>query len=100
MRRCAGLDVLSPYEAGPCSDANLEDLFRLMDAPQFCASYGCLVIDSPPFLGADPGQLVVAADGFLVVSRAEPLAHRTLPAFLELVQRSQVSGRRNCAASC
>jgi cellulose biosynthesis protein BcsQ len=84
-----GLDVLSPYEAGPCSDANLEDLFRLMDAPQFGASYGCVVIDSPPFLGANPGQLVGAADGFIVVSRAEPLAHRTLPAFLELVQRSQ-----------
>jgi len=84
-----GLDVLSPYEAGPCSDADLDDLLRLMDAPDFQASYGCVVIDSPPFLGANPGQLVGACDGLVIVERAEPLAHRTLPAFLELVQRSR-----------
>ena len=84
-----GLDVLSPYEAGACSDADLDDLLRLLDAPPFRASYGCLVVDSPPFLGANPGQLVGACDGYIVVMRAEPLAHRTLPAFLELVQRAR-----------
>ena len=102
-----GLDVLSPYEAGPCSDADLDDLLRLMDAPPFRASYGCLVIDSPPFLGANPSQLVGACDGLVIVVRAEPLAHRTLPAFMELVQRrgrpagadawnpADAAGRRN-----
>ena len=84
-----GLDVLSPYEAGACSDADLDDLLRLLNTPQFQASYGCLVVDAPPFLGANPGQLVGACDGYVVVMRAEPLAHRTLPAFLELVQRSR-----------
>lgn len=84
-----GLDVLSPYEAGPCSDGDFDDLVRLMDAPQFGASYGCLVVDAPPFLGANASQLVGACDGLIVVLRAEPLAHRTLPAFLELVQRSR-----------
>jgi cellulose biosynthesis protein BcsQ len=84
-----GLDVLSPYEDGHCSDADFDDLVRLIDAPQFAASYGCLIVDAPPFLGANPCQLVGACDGLIVVSRAEPLAHRTLPAFLELVQRSQ-----------
>ncbi len=84
-----GLDVLSPYDAGPCSDADLDDLLRLTDAPPFQASYGCLVIDSPPFLGANPAQLVQACDGLLIVARAEPLAHRTLPAFLQLLQRSR-----------
>jgi len=84
-----GLDVLSPYEAGACSDADLDDLLRLLNAPQFQASYGCLVVDAPPFLGANPGQLVGACDGYVIVMRAEPLAHRTLPAFLELVQRSR-----------
>ncbi len=47
------------------------------------------MIDSPPFLGANPSQLVGACDGLVIVARAEPLAHRTLPAFLELVQRSR-----------
>ncbi len=84
-----GLDILSPYEAGPCSDADLDDLLRLTDAPAFQASYGCLVIDSPPFLGANPAQLVGACEGLVVVVRAEPQAHRTLPAFLELVERSR-----------
>ena len=36
-------------------------------------------------------QLVGACDGLIVVMRAEPLAHLTLPALLELVQR--VRGR-------
>ena len=84
-----GLDVLSPYEAGPCSDVDFGDLLRVMDAPPFQASYGCLVVDAPPFLGANPTQLVGAVDGLIIVVRAEPLAHRTLPAFLELVQRSR-----------
>jgi chromosome partitioning protein len=84
-----GLDVLSPYESGACSDAEFDDLLRLLESPQFQASYGCLIVDSPPFLGANPGQLVGACDGLIVVMRAEPLAHRTLPAFLELVQRAR-----------
>ncbi len=82
-----GLDVLSPYESGACSDAEFDGLLHLFDSPQFQASYGCLIVDSPPFLGTNPAQLVGACDGLIVVMRAEPLAHRTLPALLELVQR-------------
>ena len=84
-----GLDVFCPYEAGPCTDADLDDLLRLTDAPPFQDSYGCLVIDSPPFLGTNPAQLVQACNSLVIVARAEPSAHRTLPAFLELVQRSR-----------
>ena len=83
------LDVLSPYEAGACSDSDFDGLLHLLDAPPFRASYGCVVVDAPPFLGANPSQLVGACDGCVVVMRAEPLAHRTLPAFLELVNRSR-----------
>ena len=86
-----GLDVLSPYESGACSDAEFDALLHLLDSPQFQASYGCLIVDSPPFLGTNPAQLVGACDGLIVVMRAEPLAHLTLPALLELVQR--VRGR-------
>jgi chromosome partitioning protein len=82
-----GLDVLSPYESGACSDEEFDDLLHLFESPQFQASYGCLIVDSPPFLGTNPGQLVGACDGLIVVMRAEPSAYLTLPALLELVQR-------------
>ena len=51
-----GLDVLSPYEAGACSDADFDDLLRLLTTPQFQASYGCLVVDAPPFWAPTPAS--------------------------------------------
>lgn len=84
-----GLDVLSPYEQGGCSDDDLNHLLSLLSAPLVADCYGCLVVDTPPFLGANPGQLLGACDEFILVMRAEPLAYRTLPAFLELVQRAR-----------
>jgi chromosome partitioning protein len=83
-----GLDVLSPYEEGGCSDDALDDLLRVLATPTVQEGYGCLVVNTPPFLGANAGQLLSAADEYVLVMRAEPLAYRTLPAFLELVQRS------------
>ena len=84
-----GLDVLSPYEAGGCSDDELDRLFALLTTKAFQAGYGCLVVDTPPFMGANPGQLLATCDEFVIVMRAEPMAYRTLPAFLELVQRQK-----------
>ncbi len=87
-----GLDVLSPYEEGGCSDENLDDLLSLLSQPVFQKAYGCLIVDTPPFLGAKPAQLLAISDQFILVMRAEPMAYRTLPAFLELVQRSRKGG--------
>lgn len=84
-----GLDVLSPYDEGNCSDEELDQLLALLKAPSVQECYDCLVVNTPPFLGANPAQLVGTCDEFLLVMRAEPLACRTLPAFLELVQRSR-----------
>ena len=84
-----GLDVLSPYEAGGCSDDELDQLFALLTTDAFQKGYGCLVVDTPPFMGASPGQLLATCDEFVIVMRAEPMAYRTLPAFLELVQRQK-----------
>ena len=64
-----GLDVLSPYEAGACSDSDFDGLLRLLTTLPFRACYGCVVVDAPPFLGANPGQLVGACDGCVVVMR-------------------------------
>src|SRR5258708_462651 len=84
-----GLDVLGPYEDGGCSDEELAHLLALLAAPTFRECYGCLIVNVPPFLGANPGQLLGACDEFILVMRAEPLAYRTLPAFLELAQRAR-----------
>ncbi len=86
-----GLDVLSPYEDGGCPDADLGRLLALPEAAAFRTQYTCLVVDTPPFLGANPNQLLAACDEFIVVMRAEALAHRTLPALLELGQRSKTA---------
>lgn len=88
-----GLDVLSPYGDGACSDEEFDELLRLVTSPVPGRGYGCLIVDSPPFMGANPGQLLGSCDDLILVMRAEPMAYRTLPAFLELVQRSRRNGR-------
>jgi chromosome partitioning protein len=88
-----GLDVLSPYGDGACSDEEFDELLRLVASPVPGRGYSCLVVDSPPFMGANPGQLLGSCDDLVLVMRAEPMAYRTLPAFLELVQRSRKNGR-------
>jgi chromosome partitioning protein len=82
-----GLDVLSPYDGGGCSDDEMDGLVALLATPAFQKRYGCLIVDTPPFLGANPRQLLATCDEYILVMRAEPLASRTLPAFLKLVQR-------------
>lgn len=84
-----GLDVLSPYDEGGCTDDELTRLLQFLAIPAFAQTYACLVVDTPPFLGANPGPLLATCDEFILIMRAEPLAYRTLPAFLELVQRSR-----------
>jgi chromosome partitioning protein len=88
-----GLDVLSPYEDGSCTDEDFENLLRLLAAPEFRDGYDCLIVDAPPFLGAKPAQLLSACNEYVLVMRAEPNAYRTLPAFQELIQRSHRNGK-------
>jgi chromosome partitioning protein len=88
-----GLDVLSPYEEGRCSDQDLDRLLHALSTSALHDCYGCVIVDVPPFLGAKPEQLLGSCDELLLVMRAETLAYRTLPAFLELVQRSSREGK-------
>jgi chromosome partitioning protein len=88
-----GLDVLSPYGEGGCSDEQFDEVIRLVTASSPEGGYSCLVVDSPPFMGANPSQLLRSCDELILVMRAEAMAYRTLPAFLELVQRSRRDGR-------
>ncbi len=88
-----GLDVLSPYEEGRCTDEDFARLLRALATPAARQCYGCMIVDVPPFLGGNAAQLLSSCDDFLLVMRAEAMAYRTLPAFLELVQRSCPDGQ-------
>ncbi len=87
-----GLDVLSPYEEGGCSDEELGRLLALLGSAALEERYGALIVNTAPFMGANPGPLLATCTELLVVMRAEAMAYRTLPAFLELVQRSRGAG--------
>lgn len=88
-----GLDVLSPYDEGTCTDEDFAQILRAVAAPPIGQSYGCLLIDVPPFLGGSAAPLLASCDDFLLVLRAEEMAYRTFPAFQELIQRSSPDGR-------
>src|SRR5207248_8539960 len=77
-----------PYEEGGCSDEDFDRVLQLLGLDAFRESYDCLIVNAPPFLGARPTELLASCDEYVLVIQAEPLAHRTMPAFLELVQRS------------
>jgi len=89
-----GLDVFSPYEEGGCSDEDFDRVLQLLGLDAFRESYDCLIVNGPPFLGGRPAELLASCDEFVIVMQAEPLAHRTMPAFLEMVQRSSPSAGR------
>ena len=84
----ANLDVFNPYEEGGCTDEDFDRVLQLLALDAFSESYDCLIINAPPFLGGRPAELLASCDDYLIVMQAEPLAYRTMPAFLELVQRS------------
>jgi chromosome partitioning protein len=87
-----GLDVLCPYGGEHCPDADFERLLRALATPALQQFHGCLIVDVPPFMGGNAAQLLALCDEFLLVMRAEAMAYRTLPALLELVQRSSRDG--------
>jgi len=88
-----GLDIVSPYDDGCCADEDLDNVLKVLASPDFAERCGCLIVGAPPFLGANPAQLLAACDEYLIVMRAESTAPRMLPAFLELVQRNKSAAR-------
>lgn len=89
---CSGvhprMDVFSPYEEGGCNDDDLDRLLQLLSLDAFKESYDCLIVNAPPFFGGRSAPLLASCDEFIVIMQAEPLAYRTMPAFLEMVQRA------------
>ena len=91
-----GLDVLAvPYaDAAPSADA-LADTLRALESDSLRARYSQIILDAAPATaGAAARQLLAAADEVIVVLRAEPLAYRTLPTYLELLRDAKAGGAK------
>lgn len=80
------LDVISPYDEGIGSEEDLEKLFALFHADLVQNKYQCIILNAPPFMGERPRQLLKCCDEFILVLRAEALAFRTLPMFMDMAR--------------
>jgi chromosome partitioning protein len=84
-----GLDVVSPYSACSFSEDELADGLQQLGRFLERGRYSYLVIDSPPSLWQRSRRLLDAADELILVMRAEPLAFRTLPKYLEQLKAAR-----------
>lgn len=82
----SGLDVISPYDEGIATEADLQKLFNLLGSEILRSTYNCVIINSEPFMGERPANLLKCCDEFILVVRAEELAFRTLPMFLDMLR--------------
>lgn len=83
-----GLDVMCPYDVDGCTDDDLDQVLSMLGDTALQEGYDCLIVNAPPFMGGRPGSLLKACPQLVIVLRAESTAHRTMPAFLQLVQRA------------
>jgi WD40 repeat protein/cellulose biosynthesis protein BcsQ len=68
------------------------ETLEALQSPAF-SRYDLAIVDAPPAVAGDiPAQLFSACDDVLLVLRPEPLAYRTLPAFLRLLKDAQDAG--------
>lgn len=79
-----GLDVFIPT-SGDSATGRCERLAALLHHPDVTDRYALTIIDSPPLKGREEQTLVTCCDEVVLVTRAEPLALRTLPGILEVI---------------
>ncbi|MBL8794005.1 MAG: ParA family protein [Planctomycetia bacterium] len=79
-------DVLTCFEPASQSEAALQAMLARLERDDIRQRYDCILFDSPPLLGERTRCLLAASDEVLVVVRAEPLAVRTLPSLLRVLQ--------------
>ncbi|QVL31417.1 ParA family protein [Telmatocola sphagniphila] len=90
------LDVVTPYAATSQSDEDLKAFLEKFPESDFHNHFEQVFVDSPPaLLGDRTKTLLRTCDDLLIVIRAEPMAYRTLPGYLEELQEAQKEG-----ASC
>lgn len=81
-----GLDVISPYDDGLGAEADLEKLLSFLGSEKIKQQFQCVILNAPPFMGDRPRRLLQSCEEFILVARAESLAFRTLPMFLDMLQ--------------
>jgi len=91
----SNLDLLFPYATGKCSDQQLDLLLSMVANGGLEPIYQVVVINSPPFLGGNPGPFLKGKGEILLVVQTEPFANRTMPAFLNLLSSSSGVGPRS-----
>lgn len=84
-----GFDVLLPSREGPASEGNLDVILTSLSSTPSLSCYDVVVVDAPPFLGAWSQFLLHLCNELVLVLRAEPLAYRTLPAYLEALKAAR-----------
>jgi cellulose biosynthesis protein BcsQ len=90
----AGADVMAPFQPAAQSEEALDTMLRRLAASDITQHYDLLLLDAPPLLGPRTRSLLAASDELLLVIRAEPLAVRTLPSLLRLVQEVKAASGR------
>ena len=89
-----GLDITTPYGQPGQSHHTLEEFLGFLLTRNIESQYQWVIIDSPPVLGMlQMRQLLRITDDLVLVIRAEPMAFRTMPNFLQLVKSVQTEGR-------
>ncbi len=88
-----GLDIAMPAGDGVAFAQDVDEfLVRIGNHPS-SRRYHWMIIDSPPILAGDQlRRLLEFSDDLLLIIRAEPLAYRTLPLFLQLIKTVQAQG--------
>ncbi|MFQ3592142.1 MAG: ParA family protein [Gemmataceae bacterium] len=83
-----GIDLLNPYSSSEFSEEELAKALERLDRIGKKRRYDLVVLDAPPSLWQRSRLLLESAAEVLLVLRAEVLAFRTLPGFLEMVRSS------------
>jgi chromosome partitioning protein len=77
-----GLDVAMPASDGVAFRQNVDEFLHEVANHPSSRRYKWMIIDSPPILAGDMlRRLMGFCDDLMLISRAEPMAYRTLPLF-------------------
>jgi len=84
-----GADAIVPARPLDVPETALQGVIARLAGPTYSEKYDYLLIDAPPFMGERPRCLLAGCDEVLLVLRAEPLAYRTLPIFLQMLREAR-----------
>src|SRR5262245_44666294 len=88
-----GLDVAMPASDGVAFKQNVDAFLHAVASHPSSHRYRWMIIDSPPILAGDLlRRLMAFCDDLMLIIRAEPMAYRTLPIFLQLIKQVQAAG--------